>query len=189
MAAMEVSGGVKLVRVADERDGQRLDNFLLGQLKGAPRSLIYKIVRSGQVRINGKRAKPDSRVAGGDEVRIPPVKLDAPGEARPPPKSLLERLAASIVFEDKALLALNKPAGIAAHGGSGRPFVASNRRPRPNGRLTMTPMPRARASGSRRWSAPRLSSAKSTWTKSSACLRIIASKAMYWRSFEVVAPR
>jgi 23S rRNA pseudouridine955/2504/2580 synthase len=119
MAAMEVSGGVKLVRVADERDGQRLDNFLLGQLKGAPRSLVYKLVRSGQVRINGKRARPDSRIAGGDEIRIPPVKVDVPGEVRPPPKSMVERLAASIVFEDKALLALNKPAGIAAHGGSG----------------------------------------------------------------------
>ena len=122
MAAMEVSGGVKLVRVAEDRDGQRLDNFLLGQLKGAPRSLIYTLVRSGQVRINGKRAKPDSRLAGGDEVRIPPVKVDVPGEARPPPKSMVERLAASIVYEDKALLALNKPAGIAAHGGSGVSF-------------------------------------------------------------------
>ncbi len=122
MAATEVSGGVKLVRVAEDRDGQRLDNFLLGQLKGAPRSLIYKIVRSGQVRINGKRCKPDSRVSGGDEIRIPPVRLDEPGEQRPPPKSMLERLAASIVFEDKNLLALNKPSGIAAHGGSGVSF-------------------------------------------------------------------
>ena len=119
MAAMEVSGGVKLVRVGEDRDGQRLDNFLLGQLKGAPRSLVYKLVRSGQVRINGKRAKPDSRVAGGDEVRIPPVRVDAPGEARPPPRSMVDRIAASIIFEDKALLALNKPAGFAAHGGSG----------------------------------------------------------------------
>jgi 23S rRNA pseudouridine955/2504/2580 synthase len=119
MAANEVSGGVKLVRVPEDRDGQRLDNFLLGQLKGAPRSIIYKIVRSGQVRINGKRAKPDSRLAGGDEVRIPPVRLDAPGETRAPPKGMLERLAASIVFEDKALLAINKPTGIATHGGSG----------------------------------------------------------------------
>jgi 23S rRNA pseudouridine955/2504/2580 synthase len=116
------TGGVKQVKVPQDRDGQRLDNFLLGQLKGAPRSLIYKIVRSGQVRINGKRAKPDSRLAGGDEVRIPPVRLEVPGEIRPPPKSLLDRLAASIVFEDKALLALNKPSGIAVHGGSGVSF-------------------------------------------------------------------
>lgn len=119
MAANEVSHGVRLVRVPDDRDGQRLDNFLLLQLKGAPRSLVYKLVRSGQVRVNGKRAKADTRVAGGDEVRIPPVRLGEPGEAVPPPKALLERLAASIVFEDKWLLALNKPSGLATHGGSG----------------------------------------------------------------------
>ena len=117
-----VSGGVKQVRVPEDRDGQRLDNFLLGQLKGAPRSIIYKIVRSGQVRINGKRAKPDSRLAAGDEVRIPPVRLEEPGEVRPPPRAMLERLEASIVYEDKLLLALNKPSGIAVHGGSGLSF-------------------------------------------------------------------
>ncbi len=119
MAANEVSHGVRLVKVPEDRDGQRLDNFLLLQLKGAPRSLVYKLVRSGQVRINGKRAKADSRLAGGDEVRIPPVRLGEPGEAAAPPKALLERLAASIVFEDKWLLALNKPSGLATHGGSG----------------------------------------------------------------------
>ena len=119
MAANEVSTGVKMVRVPEDRDGQRLDNFLLLQLKGAPRSLVYKLVRSGQVRINGKRAKADSRLAGGDEVRIPPVKLNEAGEARPVPKGLLDRLAASIVFEDKAILAVNKPSGLATHGGSG----------------------------------------------------------------------
>jgi 23S rRNA pseudouridine955/2504/2580 synthase len=115
---------VKLVQVPEERDGQRLDNFLLGQLKGAPRSIIYKIVRSGQVRINGKRAKPDSRVAGGDEIRIPPVVLGEAGAVRPPPKSLLETLERAIVFEDASLLALNKPSGLAAHGGSGVSFGA-----------------------------------------------------------------
>ena len=119
MAANETPGGVRIVRVPDDRDGQRLDNFLLLQLKGAPRSLVYKLVRSGQVRINGKRCKPDSRLAGGDEVRIPPVKLDAPGEVKAPPKGMLERLAASIVFEDARILAVNKPSGIATHGGSG----------------------------------------------------------------------
>ena len=106
MAANEPSTGVKMVKVPEDRDGQRLDNFLLLQFKGAPRSLIYKLVRSGQVRINGKRAKPDSRLAGGDEVRLPPVKLNEAGESRPVPKGLLDRLAASIVFEDKALLDL-----------------------------------------------------------------------------------
>lgn len=120
--ANDVAGGVRLVKVPDDRDGQRLDNFLLGQLKGAPRSVIYKIVRSGQVRINGKRAKPDSRLCGGDEVRIPPVRLDAPGEVKAPPRGMLERLGASIIFEDPWLLAINKPSGIAAHGGSGVSF-------------------------------------------------------------------
>ena len=121
-ANQDVSTGVRLVRVPEDRDGQRLDNFLLLQLKGAPRSLVYKLVRSGQVRINGKRAKADTRLAGGDEVRIPPVRLAEAGEARTPPKGMLERLAASIVFEDKALLAINKPSGIATHGGSGISF-------------------------------------------------------------------
>jgi 23S rRNA pseudouridine955/2504/2580 synthase len=116
------SPGVRLVRVDDEREGQRVDNFLLGQLKGAPRSLIYRILRTGEVRINGKRAKPDTRLAGGDEVRIPPVRLDPPTDHGEPPAAPMERLAASIVYEDRALLALNKPSGIATHGGSGISF-------------------------------------------------------------------
>jgi len=118
------TGGVKLVKVPEERDGQRIDNFLMNQLKGAPKSLVYKLVRSGQVRINGKRAKPDSRVAGGDEIRIPPVVLGEPGAVRPPPPSLLKTLEKAIVFEDASLLALNKPSGLAAHGGSGVSYGA-----------------------------------------------------------------
>lgn len=116
------SGGVRLVRVVDDRDGQRLDNFLLGQLKGAPRSLIYKIVRSGQVRVNGGRARPDTKLAGGDEIRIPPVRLAEPGEVKPPSRGLLDAMAASIVFEDARLLAISKPSGVASHGGSGISF-------------------------------------------------------------------
>jgi 23S rRNA pseudouridine955/2504/2580 synthase len=139
VAANEVTGGVKLVRVSEERDGQRLDNFLLGQLKGAPRSIIYKIVRSGQVRINGKRAKPDSRVASGDEIRIPPVVRGEPGAVRPPPPSLLQTLERAIVFEDGNLLALNKPSGLAAHGGSGVSYgaIEALRALRPNQSLEL----------------------------------------------------
>jgi 23S rRNA pseudouridine955/2504/2580 synthase len=118
------TGGVRLVRVADDRAGQRLDNFLLGQLKGAPKSLIYKIVRSGQVRVNGGRAKPETRLEGGDEVRIPPVRLGEPAEKGAPPKGLLAAMEASIVFEDARLLAINKPSGVASHGGSGVSFGA-----------------------------------------------------------------
>ncbi|MGH8033236.1 MAG: RluA family pseudouridine synthase [Luteimonas sp.] len=116
------TGGVRMVRVDAERAGQRLDNFLLGQLKGAPKSLIYKIVRSGQVRINGGRAKPESRLEGGDEVRIPPVHLRPASESGTPARGLLAAMEASIVFEDARLIAISKPSGIASHGGSGISF-------------------------------------------------------------------
>src|SRR3546814_425523 len=94
-------GGVRMVQVPDDRAGQRLDNFLLGQLKGAPKSLVYKIVRSGQVRVNGGRAKADTRLEGGDEVRIPPVRLTEPGEKGVPAKGLPEAMEASIVLDRK----------------------------------------------------------------------------------------
>ena len=108
----------------EDREGQRLDNFLLGQLKGAPRSLIYKLVRSGQVRVNGGRAKADRKLESGDEVRIPPLRLPEPGEKPTPPQGFMNALAAAIVFEDARLLALNKPSGVASHGGSGISFGA-----------------------------------------------------------------
>lgn len=110
---------VRTIKVPEDRDGQRLDNFLLGQLKGAPRSLVYKLVRSGQVRINGGRAKADRKLEAGDEVRIPPVSLSDPEDKAPPPAGFLQRLEAAIVFEDARLLVLNKPTGVASHGGSG----------------------------------------------------------------------
>lgn len=134
MNSTSVNNGVKIVKVPEDRDGQRLDNFLLGLLKGAPRSLIYKIIRGGQVRINGKRARPEDRLDEGDEVRIPPVKIEQVDPNRAPPKAMLERLEASIVFEDKALLVINKPSGIATHGGSGISFgvIEALRALRPN---------------------------------------------------------
>lgn len=124
MTDVPAAGGVRTATVPDDREGQRLDNFLLGQLKGAPRSLVYKLVRSGQVRVNGKRAKPDSRLEGGDLVRIPPVILNVAEPVSAAPTSMLERLEAAIVFEDERLLALDKPSGVASHGGSGISFGA-----------------------------------------------------------------
>lgn len=117
-------GGARTVAVPADRAGQRLDNFLLGQLKGAPRSLVYKLVRSGQVRVNGGRAKADRRLEAGDQVRIPPLRLPAPGQPGLPPRGLLEAMDAAIVYEDARLLAVNKPSGIASHGGSGISFGA-----------------------------------------------------------------
>ena len=116
--------GARTVRVPDDRAGQRLDNFLLGQLKGAPRSLVYKLVRSGQVRVNGGRAKAERKLEGGDEIRIPPVRLAEAGEKGTPARGLLEAMEASIVFEDARLLVVNKPSGVASHGGSGISFGA-----------------------------------------------------------------
>ena len=108
-----------MIKVPEDRAGQRLDNFLLGQLKGAPRSLVYKLVRSGQVRVNGGRAKADRKLDGGEEVRIPPVNLNELGDKTPPPSSFLQRMEEAIVFEDAKLLVINKPTGVASHGGSG----------------------------------------------------------------------
>src|SRR5688572_8964014 len=116
--------GARTVRVPEDRDGQRLDNFLLGQLKGAPRSLIYKLVRSGQVRVNGGRAKAERKLEAGDEVRIPPVRLSEAGDKPFPPKGFTAARDAAIVFEDARLLALNKPSGVASHGGSRSSFGA-----------------------------------------------------------------
>ncbi|WP_291223595.1 RluA family pseudouridine synthase [Dokdonella sp.] len=113
---------VERVVVAEDRDGQRLDNFLASRLKGVPKSLIYRICRSGEVRINGGRAKPDQRVAAGDEIRIPPVRVAERGESGPPPATQLERIEAAIIHEDRDFLVIDKPAGVASHGGSGVSF-------------------------------------------------------------------
>jgi 23S rRNA pseudouridine955/2504/2580 synthase len=122
MTETPASAAVRTVAVPADREGQRLDNFLLGQFKGAPKSLIYKIVRSGQVRVNGGRARPDTRLQAGDQVRLPPVRLAGPEDRGAPARGLLEALGSSIVYEDARLLAINKPSGIASHGGSGVSF-------------------------------------------------------------------
>lgn len=118
------AGSAHTVRIDEDRDGQRIDNFLLGYLKGAPRSLIYKLLRSGQVRVNGGRVKAERRLEGGDQVRIPPIKIEEPGDKGTPPQGFMDALESAIVFEDARLLALNKPSGVASHGGSGISFGA-----------------------------------------------------------------
>ncbi|HEX7770705.1 MAG TPA: RluA family pseudouridine synthase [Dokdonella sp.] len=110
--------------VPEDREGQRLDNFLAGRLKGVPRSLLYRICRSGEVRVNGRRAKPDQRLAAGDEVRIPPVRLTGKGEVEAPSEGQLGRIEATIIHEDREFLVIDKPAGVASHGGSGVSFGA-----------------------------------------------------------------
>lgn len=112
------SAGVSHLRIESDRAGQRLDNFLLSQLKGVPRSRIYRIIRSGEVRVNKKRARQTYRLETGDEIRLPPVRTAEQGRA-PVSRELGERLAANLLHEDEQLLVYNKPAGLAVHGGSG----------------------------------------------------------------------
>jgi len=116
--------GVETVEVPEDRDGQRIDNFLSGRLKGVPKSLVYRLLRTGQVRINGKRAKPDVRVAAGDRVRIPPVRVAERAEPGAPPAGQSARVEAAILSEDRDFLVIDKPSGVASHGGSGISFGA-----------------------------------------------------------------
>ena len=113
--------GVQYVEAGEGDAGQRLDNFLVRTLKGVPRTHVYRLLRKGEVRVNSRRARPDQRVAAGDRIRLPPVRRASAGtgESRPPSASLQRVLTESIVYEDADVVVLNKPAGIAVHGGSG----------------------------------------------------------------------
>ena len=132
MASDTTAQRVQEVRVADDQDGQRIDNFLAGRLKGVPRSRIYRIVRKGEVRVNKGRVKPDYRLRAGDCVRIPPIRQATRDEPRPPQRAVTE-LADRILYEDKHLLVLDKPAGMAVHGGSGLSYgvIEALRKARP----------------------------------------------------------
>ncbi len=124
---------VQLVEIGPRNAEQRLDNYLLSQLKGIPKSHIYKLLRSGQVRVNKGRKKPDYRVKLGDIVRIPPVRMAETDDSKAP-QHLIDRVSQSVIFEDKQLLVLNKPAGIAVHSGSNLRFgvIEMLRQARPN---------------------------------------------------------
>ncbi len=122
--------GAEVLTVAEEREGQRLDNFLLRECKKTPRDLLYRLIRSGQVRINGRRAKPDSRVASGDRLRLPPVLCGLQKERAARNTVRAEKAARAdsefaplpVLFEENGFLAVEKPAGLAVHGGSGIAF-------------------------------------------------------------------
>jgi 23S rRNA pseudouridine955/2504/2580 synthase len=110
---------VKYVDITEDQAGQRVDNFLLTKLKGVPKSRVYRILRKGEVRVNGSRVKPEYKLQGGDRVRIPPVRVaDREAPAAPGPK-LQRLLEQNVIYEDSLLLVVNKPAGLAVHGGSG----------------------------------------------------------------------
>ncbi|MBS9433259.1 23S rRNA pseudouridine(955/2504/2580) synthase RluC [Photorhabdus hainanensis] len=114
---------VQFVTIDDDEAGQRVDNFLLARLKGVPKSMIYRIVRKGEVRVNKGRVKPEYKLSAGDVVRIPPVRVAERQEA--PVSAKLDKVAAlgdCILYEDDHILVLNKPSGTAVHGGSGLSF-------------------------------------------------------------------
>ena len=115
------SHGVRLVEVGDEA-GQRLDNFLLAIMKGVPRSRVYRMLRRGEVRVNGGRARPTYRVCRGDAVRVPPHRAAEPDSPASFPERQAAMLRNRVVYEDRGILVLDKPSGLAAHGGSGVSF-------------------------------------------------------------------
>jgi 23S rRNA pseudouridine955/2504/2580 synthase len=116
---------VRQIEVDSESAGTRLDQFLMRLLPSVPRSRVFRIVRKGEVRVNGKRAGPQQRLQERDIVRVPPVRVEAepvPGEPKRVPARVLDTVQGAIISEDPRLLVLNKPAGIAVHGGSGLSF-------------------------------------------------------------------
>ncbi|MBW4933616.1 23S rRNA pseudouridine(955/2504/2580) synthase RluC [Marinobacter sp. F4206] len=118
----EVRQAVQWVTVDEDNEGQRVDNFLLAQLRGVPKSIIYRVVRKGEVRVNKGRVKPDTRLKAGDQVRIPPVtRKEKPAQVEPGSR-VQEVMEAAVVFENDQMLVVNKPSGIAVHGGSGLSF-------------------------------------------------------------------
>ncbi|MCK4708533.1 MAG: RluA family pseudouridine synthase [Gammaproteobacteria bacterium] len=112
---------VQMLEITADNDGQRIDNYLMSKLKGLPKSRIYKILRSGEVRVNKGRIKPSHRLVSGDIVRIPPVRIT---ESKHPliPDRFIEELNNSVLFENNDVIIINKPAGLAVHAGSGVAF-------------------------------------------------------------------
>jgi len=112
---------VNWLAVGEDGQGQRIDNYLVKILKGVPKSHIYRILRSGEVRVNRRKVGPEARLAAGDELRIPPIRAAAPGH-KPGAEGMGRVAVPPILFEDDALIVLDKPAGLAVHGGSGISF-------------------------------------------------------------------
>jgi len=114
-----VSTAARELVIDEHHAGQRIDNFLLARLKGLPRTRIYRILRRGEVRVNKGRIRQHYRLKSGDVVRIPPVRLDS-SPSRPAPQALKSLVEGRIVYEDRGLIVIDKPSGVAVHGGSGR---------------------------------------------------------------------
>jgi len=112
------NSGIRLLEVNESDSGQRIDNYLMKHLKGVPRSMIYRLLRKGSVRVNKKRKKPDYRIEAGDIVKVPPIRTTETGGIEIPPAQS-EKIKQNVLYEDDSLMIINKPAGMAVHGGSG----------------------------------------------------------------------
>ncbi|HHJ35604.1 MAG TPA: RluA family pseudouridine synthase [Gammaproteobacteria bacterium] len=115
------NNGVSQVTISEAQAGQRIDNFLLKHLKGVPKSHIYRLLRSGQIRINSGRKKPHYKLQAGDNLRLPPIHMDE-GQDTLVPERVMQSLKQAIIFENDDIIAINKPSGIAVHKGSGLRF-------------------------------------------------------------------
>ena len=132
-SAQNPAAAVRHITVDEESQGQRLDNFLIRHLKGVPKTHVYRVIRSGEVRVNKGRASADTRLVAGDDVRVPPVRVATPSAGAP----AVPGREFPVVYEDEHLLVINKPAGVAVHGGSGGSFgvIEQLRRARPQARF------------------------------------------------------
>ncbi|HIF5500421.1 23S rRNA pseudouridine(955/2504/2580) synthase RluC [Pasteurella multocida] len=133
-----INQAVKMLTISEDEAGQRIDNYLLAKLKGLPKSLIYRILRKGEVRVNKGRIKPEYKLQANDIVRVPPVRVSEKEQAPISTKlNKVSQLENQILFEDECLLVLNKPSGIAVHGGSGLSFgvIEALRTLRPDARF------------------------------------------------------
>jgi 23S rRNA pseudouridine955/2504/2580 synthase len=133
------NNSVTHVVITEEEQGQRLDNFLIRRCKGVPKSHLYRILRSGEVRVNSGRVDATYRLCTGDKLRIPPIRI-AERPQNEVDEAAKERVDLPIIYEDEALLVIDKPEGIAVHGGSGVSFgvIEALRRQRPAGQVSRT---------------------------------------------------
>src|SRR6202041_3714676 len=113
---------VEMRTIPADEAGQRIDNFLMRHFKSVPRSRVYRLLRKGEVRVNRKRVDAEYRIQAGDEVRLPPVRIEADAQPGRPSRSLVELFEGGVIFQDRHLLVIDKPAGVAVHGGSGMSF-------------------------------------------------------------------
>ena len=113
---------VRFYTIESDEAGQRIDNYLLKTLKGVPKSMIYRLLRKGEIRVNKKRTKPEYKINGDDIVRVAPIRISEKTDTVPTQLNVVANLEKQILFEDDLYIVLNKPSGMAVHGGSGLSF-------------------------------------------------------------------